>query len=717
MPTPLPAPALVLDQRGLIVEANDLAVELLRRSRDELIGRAVAEVVEGAQPDGAPLRLTALRSQQIDGTILCLLQVAHGDELAEDLVSYFDAAFDRAPIGMAILDADGGYLRVNDALCAMFGRTRAQLVCTRYNDITHPDDRERDSELARKVLNGELDAVQLEKRFVKLDGSIVWAIANVTCLRDEAGTAIAWVGQWQDVTAHRAVEGQLRRERDVSAAMLAAMHEGFCHIDGDKITQVNDAMCQLVGWTREEIVGHSWPYLWVPEDEIEQQTLTRERWQAEGHGESEDFVLQRKDGRRFNASITSARATGPGGKSLGYVVTIRDVSQRKRHEAELARQATHDTLTGLINHRGFQERLRDEVARCRRHGVTLSLVILDVDHFKHVNDSHGHPTGDRVLAELGRRFRAMTRGGEHIARVGGEEFAWILPATDGAGAYAAAERARRAVERLPFEGVGHLTISAGVCELGLAGDVDELHRMADIALYWAKDHGRNIVFRYTPKTALHLEARGDRKAGAGEHRLRVRAMHALARIVEQGHPTSDGHAERVADLAAELAERLHWSPAAVRSLRDAGVLHDVGKVIVPKSTLLKPGSFTAAEWAQMRLHPVVGDDMLEGVLSDIQRAWVRGHHERWDGRGYPAGLAADAISQGARILSVADAWDVMTSVRVYSGALAFDEALAEVRRSTGGQFDPSVASVLVELLGEDAVARAATKGRGEPRSP
>jgi diguanylate cyclase (GGDEF)-like protein len=388
------------------------------------------------------------------------------------------------------------------------------------------------------------------------------------------------------------------------------------------------------------------------------------------------------------------------------VVTIRDVSQRKRHEAELARQATHDTLTGLINTRGFQERLSEEIVRCRRYGTTLSLAILDVDHFKQVNDTYGHVMGDRVLTELGRRFRAMTRGGEHIARVGGEEFAWILPATDGAGAYEAAERARRSIERHPFEGVGNLTLSGGVCELG-NGDIDELHRMADTALYWAKDHGRNIVFRYTLKTAAQLEGSSNPRAGAVEQQLRLRAMHAVARIVEQGHPTSDGHAERVADLAAELAERLGWKPADVRALRGAGVLHDIGKVIVPASTLLKPGSFTQEEWAQMRLHPVIGDDMLEGVLSDMQRAWVRGHHERWDGRGYPSGLAADAISQGARILAVADSWDVMTSVRLYSDALAFDEAVKEVQRSTGAQFDPSVASVLVDLVSEDAVARAA----------
>ena len=702
MPDTLPAPALVLDERGHVSDANDLALQLLRRPRAELVGRTVSEVVEGAEPDGTPIRLKTLRSRRIDGTTLCLLRVVRGDELVADLASYFDAAFDHAPIGMAILGADGRYVRVNDALCGMLGRARDQLIGERDNEITHPDDRERDVELAWRILRGELDSVQLEKRFVKPDGAIVWAIANMTYLRDDDGAGVAWVGQWQDVTAHRAVEAELRRERDLSAAMLAAMHEGFCLIDGDRVTQVNDAMCRLVGWSRAEIVGHSWPFLWVPEDQVEHQAAIRASWHAAGYGESDALILQRKDGRRFDASITSARATGPDGESLGYVVTVRDISERKRHEAELARQATHDPLTGLLNHRAFHERLRGEIARCRRHDTPLSLAIIDVDHFKQVNDTCGHPMGDRVLAELGTRFRALTRAGEHIARVGGEEFAWILPATDGTGAYAAAERARQAVEREPFEGVGSLTVSIGVCELGAEGDVDELHRLADVALYWAKDHGRNIVFRYTPQTAAHLEGRSDPQAAAVEHRLRLRAMHAIARMVEQGHPTSDGHAERVADLAVSLAERLGWSPAEARALREAGVLHDIGKVIVPKSVLLKPGAFTDEEWAQMRQHPVVGDDMLEGVLSPMQRAWVRGHHERWDGGGYPDGLAGDATAQGARILAVADSWDVMTSARVYSGALTIDEALQEVLRAANTQFDPLVASVLVELVREGA---------------
>ncbi|MDP1847968.1 MAG: PAS domain S-box protein [Solirubrobacteraceae bacterium] len=705
MPTTLLAPSLVLDDEGLVVDANDLALGLLRQPKATLVGRPFGEVVEGSRPDGTPIRLKTLRSQQIDGTTLCLLREVRGDELVDDLGSYFDTAFDHAPIGMAILGADGRYVRVNDALCAMLGREREMLLGTRDNEITHPDDRARDVELAWRILRGELDSVQLEKRFVRPDGAAVWVISNMTYLRDDEGTGIAWVGQWQDVTALRTVEHELRRERDLSSAMLAAMHEGFCLIDDDTVVQVNDAMCALVGWSREEIVGRRWPYPWVPEDQIEHQGRSRARWYEARYGESEGFVLRRKDGRRFDASVTAALATGPDGESLGYVVTVRDISESKRHEAELARLATHDTLTGLLNHHRFRERLDEEIARGRRHGSPLSLAILDLDHFKQINDTCGHPAGDRVLAEVGARFRALTRVGEEIARVGGEEFAWILPATGGAGAYAAAERARQAIEREPFDGVGHLTVSIGVCEAAADADADELYRLADVALYWAKDHGRNIVFRYTSETAARLAGKSrSHNNTAAEHRLRLRALHAIARMVEEGHPTSHGHAERVADLAAALAERLDWAAVDVSALREAAILHDIGKIIVPKSVLLKPGRFTAEEWAQMRTHPVVGNDMVEDVLSDLQRAWVRGHHERWDGDGYPDGLAGDAISQGARILAVADSWDVMTSARVYSAALTLDEAIAEVGREAGRQFDPRVADVLLALVADEVRA-------------
>ncbi len=174
------------------------------------------------------------------------------------------------------------------------------------------------------------------------------------------------------------------------------------------------------------------------------------------------------------------------------------------HEARarLASLAGTDPLTGLGNRRTFDGLLAVEIGRARRHGDPLGLVMLDLDGFKAVNDRHGHQAGDRVLIEVGRRLVEIARRGEAISRIGGEEFAWVLPRTDAAGTTAAAARALEAIAATPFEDVGTLTISAGVCELAEAGSADELVRLADRMLYRAKSAGRNTVRCHVPEGAL-----------------------------------------------------------------------------------------------------------------------------------------------------------------------------------------------------------------------
>jgi diguanylate cyclase (GGDEF)-like protein len=170
--------------------------------------------------------------------------------------------------------------------------------------------------------------------------------------------------------------------------------------------------------------------------------------------------------------------------------------------SHLASLAGTDALTGLGNRRAFDALLASEVERAQRHGDPLGLVLLDIDHFKAVNDRHGHQRGDRVLAEIGRRLVAISRRGEAVVRLGGEEFAWVLPRTAGEGSEAAARRALAAVSGRPFEGVGRVTISAGVCELADAGDAEEMLRLADVMLYRAKADGRDRVRRHAPAPAV-----------------------------------------------------------------------------------------------------------------------------------------------------------------------------------------------------------------------
>jgi diguanylate cyclase (GGDEF)-like protein len=363
--------------------------------------------------------------------------------------------------------------------------------------------------------------------------------------------------------------------------------------------------------------------------------------------------------------------------------------------AELARRAATDPLTGLLNRGVLEERLAEEVARCRRHGRELALAVLDLDGFKAVNDIHGHMTGDAVLREAAARLSASAREGDVLARVGGEEFAWLMPETDGMEAWQATERARAALAGAPFPEVGRVTISAGVCGLAQAEDGPALYRQADAALYWAKHHGRDVVFLYTPEAmgALGEEARAaELRRGQAFQSIRV-----LARAVDAKDPSTRRHSERVAGLAIGLAELLGWSSGRRAQLHEAALVHDVGKIAVPDEVLFKPERLTAVEMAKVSMHAALGAEMLSDLLTPEQAGWVRAHHERWDGGGYPEGLAGEAIPDGARIIHLADAWDVMTSARPYVTPLTEAQALAECRANAGTQFWPLAVAALESL--------------------
>jgi diguanylate cyclase (GGDEF)-like protein len=370
-------------------------------------------------------------------------------------------------------------------------------------------------------------------------------------------------------------------------------------------------------------------------------------------------------------------------------------------QARLVAQATTDQLTGLVNHRAFHERLREEAAVARRQDRALAVAVFDLARFKQVNDTLGHVGGDAVLAETARRMSAAAREGEIVARIGGDELALLMPGVGGDEAHAAAERVRRAVVASPFPDAGMMTLSAGVCDLSQAGDPEELLRLADGALYWAKAHGRDACIRYSPQVVEELSA--TERADRLEHARALAALGALAKAIDAKDPATIRHSERVAALACELAVESGWSPADVARLHDAAVVHDVGKIGVPDAILSKPSRLTPDEYDVIKRHADLGARIVAGMLDPEQTAWVRGHHERHDGRGYPDGLAADAIDEGARLLALADAWDAMTGARVYSAPMTGPAALEEVRRGDGAQFHPDAVAALERVEARGAL--------------
>jgi diguanylate cyclase (GGDEF)-like protein/putative nucleotidyltransferase with HDIG domain len=356
------------------------------------------------------------------------------------------------------------------------------------------------------------------------------------------------------------------------------------------------------------------------------------------------------------------------------------------------------------------------VAEARGAGGPLALCLLDVDRFKEINDARGHQAGDRVLVRIARALAGAVRSGETIARIGGDEFAWILPGADGLAAHAAVERARAHVAR-ELRDLG-VALSAGVSDLDDASDADALFRLADGALYWAKAQGKGVTVRYSPAVVESLSA--EERAARAERRQALKGLRALARAVDAKDPTTRDHSVRVAHIAVALARRLGWPDDAAARLHEAALLHDVGKIGIPDAILRSDGPLTAEEFAVVRTHSELGARIAAEVLTAEQTAWVRGHHERIDGGGYPDGLRGDAIPAGARVLAVADAWDAMTSDRPYRRGMDPRRAREECRRIAGTQLCPDVVAALLDLFpqrdgrGEGATAPPAVTLSGRP---
>jgi diguanylate cyclase (GGDEF)-like protein len=366
--------------------------------------------------------------------------------------------------------------------------------------------------------------------------------------------------------------------------------------------------------------------------------------------------------------------------------------------AEELQEARKDPLTGLLNHRAFQERLREELSRAEREGYPVSVVALDIDNFKDINDTWGHAFGDEALRGLAECVRGELRASDICGRVGGDEFMAAFIRSDAASTQRVVARLRGKVASLDLGTAGRcITVSAGIAEFPDHTRVQEdLLHLADGAMYWAKLDGKDRSVIYSPNfdLALSPEEAAERNLRAGL----VNTVHALAKAVDAKDGYTHSHSQRVAVYATHLAQRLRLDDARIEKIRTAGVLHDVGKIGISDSILLKPGPLTPDEFEEMRRHSELGRDIIAGAGMHDVAHWVLHLHERFDGRGYPDGLRGEEIPLESRILHCADALEAMTSSRIYREAMPLDVAIRELEDCMGTYFDPVVAAALVDLI-------------------
>src|SRR4051795_4740569 len=363
----------------------------------------------------------------------------------------------------------------------------------------------------------------------------------------------------------------------------------------------------------------------------------------------------------------------------------------------LSDAASTDPLTRLLNRRGFRDVFDLELERSRRSGRPCALLMGDLDHFKRVNDLFGHPAGDERLRKFARLLTAGKRRIDAAGRMGGEEFALLLPETDEHGAYVIAERMRHAVRDGFAPDQVALTVSFGVAAYPNHGATgDQLLQAADQALYVAKELGRDRTAIYRPEVTAQLLSTKDRTRMHADGYLS--AMLVLAEAVDLRDAGPSGHSETVGRYAEMIAAELGLDQERIERVKLAGVLHDIGKVGVPDAVLQKAGPLDGDEWHEMQNHCELGSRLLSGAgLEDIA-SWVLSHHERPDGLGYPAGLPAEEISLEASILAVADSYEAMVADRVYRPGIGIERARTELENGAGSQFDSLVVEAFLRFL-------------------
>ncbi len=384
-----------------------------------------------------------------------------------------------------------------------------------------------------------------------------------------------------------------------------------------------------------------------------------------------------------------------------------DALEEARREAD--HRARTDALTGVFNRRHLNEQLAAALDRTAAGDRPPALLLLDVDHFKRINDSYGHAAGDDVLVAVARRVAGSVRTTDVAARWGGEEFCVLLEGVaDDDALREVAEGVRLRVEASPIEVEGVaivVTVSVGAARAtaGLHG-ADDLVDAADRALYAAKRRGRN-------QTRLYSEWLFEDFVAEDPEAVRIAEALALTASLREG--TSSLHPMQVADLSMRTAELLGSPSPVVLRCRLGGWLHDVGKVAIPDGILSKAGPLNDVEREVMQRHPEIGAEIIQRVagLKEAVRA-VRHHHEHWDGTGYPHGLAGEDIPIEARIVAAADAYSAMTSQRASRRALDLTDALRKLERLAGTQLDPVVVPALVRVLTEDRIRLDSRCGRG-----
>jgi diguanylate cyclase (GGDEF)-like protein/PAS domain S-box-containing protein len=556
--------------------------------------------------------------------------------------------------------------------------------------LVHPEDRPLYK--AMKQSSG-LYSETVALRWVRKDGKTIWVEQQNVPIYDEVGSIVAIEGIARDISDRKQTEKFLKK---VEERLQTALHQVMDIIEflpdptfvidrEKKVIAWNRAIEEMTGVPKKNIIGkgdceYAFPFYGLPKQMLIDTVL---------EGDKNSGNLKSDPEKKEAAIITEIyvpclyngngaylwSAVSPlydsGGNLVGAIESFRDITERKEMEKQLKYLGTHDTLTKLANRTYFEE----EMSRLEGgEHEPVTIIVCDVDGLKLVNDTLGHKAGDNLLMAAAAVLREPFRIEGVVARVGGDEFAILLKNTDRSSADKACQQIYEATKEYNKGTEIPLSLSVGFAtRKNNLTSLTELFKEADNNMYRVKLHSSQSA--------------------------RSTIVTSMMKMLETRDHITEGHGERVQDLVVELARSYGLPENRMNDLRLLSQFHDIGKVGIPDKILFKTGSLnTDDEYAEMQRHCMIGYRIAQSVpdLGPIAD-WILKHHEWWNGKGYPLGLEGEAIPVECRILSIADAYDAMTNDRPYRKGLTHTQAITELLKCSGSQFDPHLVSVFLRL--------------------
>ena len=511
-----------------------------------------------------------------------------------------------------------------------------------------------------------------EVEIILKDGSVTWCDVTSQCIRNEKGE-LTLTGVTRCTRDPGIEEEGLRVALAKYRDIFNSIEEGYYETDlRGQLVFFNDAAARIFGYTRTELASTSYKKLFKEPGFVFQHFN-----QVYLSGEPEKgLTLEalRKDGSSTYIEVSISPVFDDNGSVTGFRGLARDVNERAVFQQQLEYYSMHDQLTGLYNRNYFEEELR-KMSKSRDYPITM--ISADVNGLKLINDTMGHEHGDLLLRAAALVLKDSLRGSDVLARVGGDEFSAILLRADEKIAEKVIARIRDNVRKYNIEHPEmYLSLSLGMATAhGSDTEMSELFKQADDDMYRDK---------FAPGS-----------------RTRGKILKKLLSALEKRDYIADGHSKRLSHYCRKLGQMVGLSSRQLANLALLAQVHDLGKVAIPEQILFKEGPLSEKEWQIMKEHPEKGyrialsSNYLTGVAGLILK-----HHERWDGSGYPLGLKKQEIPLECRIIAIADTYDAMTSQRAYNRRKNQQEALDELRRCAGSQFDPDLVEKFINLLQE-----------------